>query len=249
MKKLFLISIICSICVSCEKAETPISVDEKDKPSSNHEYVDLGLPSQTLWATCNVGASNPKERGAYFAWGETEEKETFYANNYKYLDILNDRYEKYISMFYDREKNTWVTKEGLIQLEPEDDAATVHWSGKWRTPTQAEWEELVNSCEWTFSKEEFGIYVKGPNGNSIFLPITGEKFEDQFVLYYDDDPEELVAAYMGSTVCKRSDGTYSSYAANALISVSNIINGSKNIIDFYEIYRENGMTVRPVRDK
>ena len=40
-----------------------------------HYYVDLGLPSGTLWATCNVGAVNPTDYGDYFAWGETEPKD------------------------------------------------------------------------------------------------------------------------------------------------------------------------------
>ncbi len=45
-----------------------------DPQPDGHDYVDLGLPSGTLWATCNVGASSPEEYGDYFAWGETEPK-------------------------------------------------------------------------------------------------------------------------------------------------------------------------------
>ena len=44
--------------------------DDKDEPlPDNHEYVDLGLPSGTLWATRNVGADKPEDIGDYFAWG------------------------------------------------------------------------------------------------------------------------------------------------------------------------------------
>ena len=45
--------------------------------ANGHDYVDLGLPSGALWATCNVGASTPQEPGALFAWGETETKEVY----------------------------------------------------------------------------------------------------------------------------------------------------------------------------
>ncbi len=35
--------------------------------AQEHEYVDLGLPSGTLWATCNIGASSPSDCGEYFS--------------------------------------------------------------------------------------------------------------------------------------------------------------------------------------
>ena len=44
---------------------------KKDDVHNGHEFVDLGLPSGLLWATCNVGASSPEQAGLYFAWGET----------------------------------------------------------------------------------------------------------------------------------------------------------------------------------
>ena len=48
-----------------------------DNIDNGHEYVDLGLPSGTLWATCNVGAKTPEGYGSYFAWGETRSKSVF----------------------------------------------------------------------------------------------------------------------------------------------------------------------------
>lgn len=45
---------------------------------SQSAAVDLGLPSGIKWAAHNVGANKPEERGGYYAWGETEEK-----NNYE----------------------------------------------------------------------------------------------------------------------------------------------------------------------
>ena len=40
--------------------------------NNGYSYVDLGLPSGTLWATCNVGASKPSDAGLYFQWGDTQ---------------------------------------------------------------------------------------------------------------------------------------------------------------------------------
>ena len=72
LAKVILIIILAVIATSCSK-EKP----KNDNPVVVHEYVDLGLPSGTLWATCNVGADNPEDFGDYFAWGETEPKDFF----------------------------------------------------------------------------------------------------------------------------------------------------------------------------
>ena len=39
--------------------------------NNGYGYVDLGLPSKTLWATCNIGADKPSDFGLYFQWGDT----------------------------------------------------------------------------------------------------------------------------------------------------------------------------------
>ena len=64
---------------------------------NGHEYVDLGLPSGLLWATCNVGATKPEERGDYFAWGETTPKETYSWDNYKWCKGTGTTFTKYCS--------------------------------------------------------------------------------------------------------------------------------------------------------
>ena len=45
---------------------------DKGINNNGYEYVDLGLPSGTLWAACNVGASKPSDDGQYFQWGDTQ---------------------------------------------------------------------------------------------------------------------------------------------------------------------------------
>ena len=116
-----------------------------------HEYVDLGLPSGTLWATCNVGAYIPEEYGDYFCWGETEQKGVSEA--YSFTD-------------------------NPMELLPENDAATVNWGGDWRMPSLAQIEELINenytTTEWTTLNGVHGRKITSKsNGNSIFLPAAG----------------------------------------------------------------------------
>lgn len=131
---------------------------------NGHEYVDLGLPSGTLWATCNVGAINPEDYGDYFAWGETTPTDGI---NYKY-EILDEDLHRYFLTKYHSEDN-------LKTLEPSDDAATTNWGVGWRTPTQEEFSELALECKWEHAECNGvgGSLVTGPNGNSIFLPKAG----------------------------------------------------------------------------
>ena len=91
MKKIFLLMAVALpfLFVSCS--------DDKDEPEipDNHEYVDLGLPSGTLWATCNVGANSPEEYGDYFAWGETEPKDIYEWTTYKWCNWICDTVTDY----------------------------------------------------------------------------------------------------------------------------------------------------------
>ncbi len=138
-----------------------------DEPEDNREWVDLGLPSGTLWATCNVGADSPEEFGDYFAWGETEPKETYEWSNYKWCKGAKDRLTKY----WDYSHSTYIDP---TELEPGDDAATVNWGKWWRTPSWEEFNELCDNsiCKWKWTQINGvnGMLVTGPNGNTLFLP-------------------------------------------------------------------------------
>ena len=138
-------------------------------PKLEPEYVDLGL--SVKWATFNVGATKPEDYGDYFAWGETEPKEEYTWENYKWCDGTDANITKYN------------TTDGKTILEPADDAAQVHWGGKWRMPTKEEQQELIDRCRWerTNLNGVIGYKVTGPNGNSIFIPIAGayNSFDNQ----------------------------------------------------------------------
>jgi hypothetical protein len=131
-----------------------------------HEWVDLGLPSGTLWATCNVGANKPEEYGHYFAWGETEPKDDYQWSTYKWYDYMEFRLTKYC---HDDDKT---------ELDLEDDAAYVNWGPSWRMPSLEQINELVNNCTWqrTTVNGVDGMLVTGQNANTMFLPATGYRY-------------------------------------------------------------------------
>ena len=142
-----------------------------DTPAGEHECVDLGLPSGTLWATCNVGAEIPEESGYYFAWGETEPKSVHLWSTYEWCNGNNETMTKYC------------TVDNKTELDPEDDAAYVNWGPFWRMPTLDQLQELYDNCSWTWTNQNGwnGRLVTGPNGNSIFLPAAGCRWNERIL--------------------------------------------------------------------
>lgn len=120
---------------------------------NGHNYVDLGLPSGVLWATCNVGASSPSDYGNYYAWGEIKIKYSYDESNFDAID----------KGVFDDIANTY------------RDVACLDWKSAWRMPTKEDLYELVRKCTWTWVAigGRNGYKVMGPNGNSIFLPAAG----------------------------------------------------------------------------
>ena len=142
----------------------------------NHEYVDLGLPSGTLWATCNIGANNPEDYGDYFAWGETAPREVYNWGNYKWFKLYEDSSFEVTKYCTDSE---YGTVDGKTELDPEDDAAYVNWGASWRMPTQEQMKELMSNCRygrWTTQNGVKGYLLTGNNGNTIFFPAAGYRW-------------------------------------------------------------------------
>ena len=127
---------------------------------NGHEWVDLGLPSGTKWATCNVGASTPEQYGTYFAWGELLPKDEYNSGNYLANDISLDD----------------------ISGNAEYDVAAARWGGDWRMPAKTELQELRDNCTWTWTElnNVKGYILTGPNGNNIFLPASGVRDSGNF---------------------------------------------------------------------
>lgn len=139
--------------------------------------VDLGLASGLLWAKCNMGTTDPTKLGDYYAWAEISTKKKYSGEtykHYKYADYKLKRIKKYNA------------EDGKTVIDPEDDAARVNLGVGYRIPTQEDWEELLDECNWqavtitlpeimdpSQTKTIARWKVTGPSGNSIILPMTG----------------------------------------------------------------------------
>lgn len=141
-----------------------------------HDYVDLGLPNGTLWATCNMGANASEDFGDYFAWGELCPKTEYDWSNYRYANGGIDKLTKYCnnSDFGDNGFS-----DSLTILQSDDDVASVNWGGGWKMPNKAQWEELKQNTTstWTTQNGVEGWLFKASNGNSLFLPAAGIQYE------------------------------------------------------------------------
>ena len=148
---------------------------EDEPPVVEHEYVDLGLPSGTLWATCNVGANTPEEYGDYFAWGETVPKDYYDWNTYKWCNGNEYTLTKY-STDSNYGYNGFV--DNKTELDTYDDAAYVNWGPSWRMPTTEQQRELYEKCSsvWTTQNGVNGLLFTGPNGNTLFLSAASYRY-------------------------------------------------------------------------
>lgn len=217
--------IVMALFVSCKK-ENAVPSGGGDTPiPTTHEYVDLGLPSGLLWATCNVGADSPEDYGDYFAWGETTPKDNYDLSTYKWSNDDCTILSKYNT------KSLYGTVDNKTVLELEDDAAHVNWGGDWRMPTYDELVELKENCTWTWTTQEGknGYRVTGANGCSIFLPTAGFYYEKKL------NGADTIGAYWLSSL-------HSDYPTNAYYLYS--IPESVSISSYYRYY---GQPVRPVR--
>lgn len=192
--------------------------------TNGHEYVDLGLPSGTLWATCNVGATTPEGYGNYFAWGETATKKTYNWSTYFDTSDGGGTFTK-----YNRDG-------GKTVLDLEDDAAHVNWGGSWRMPTKEECWELLDNCSWTWTTQN------GINGYKVTSTKAG--YTDKFIFlpaagYRQDSGLDEVG----------SNGSYWSsslgwHDGNAMYLFLNL--RYLGPYGFSEASRSDGQSVRPV---
>ncbi len=191
----------------------------------NHEYVDLGLPSGTLWATCNIGANSPEDYGDYFAWGETAPKQIYEIETYMWYNNSYYMFTKYCT------NSSYGYVDNKTELDPEDDAAYVNWGPSWRIPSLEQIQELIDHCNWLRTSMN-GVRVNmvtGPNGNTIFLPTAG--YRNHSSIYND-----ITYGYIWSRTLS-NDETYSAYGLH-------FNPGQHEVIIFY---RATGFTVRAVR--
>lgn len=142
-------------------------------------YVDLGLPSHTLWATHNVGATAPEEYGNHYVWGETTSRTEW----------------PYNGSYFDSNYAIYNVGDGLKELKPEHDAAYVNWGSEWRMPTYEQMQELINTDYTTQTTTTYngvkGLLivskVAGYQGNAIFLPAAGYFTGNSTLLQYEGE--------------------------------------------------------------
>ena len=115
-----------------------VKISEPDGHLNGHGYVDLGLPSKTKWATCNVGASKPEESGDFYAWGETEPKTNFSWANYKWNDSVGSTYKS-------KDLGSNISKKNEYDPAYLNDKNIC-------LPTDVQWQELLDRCVWTYTK-------------------------------------------------------------------------------------------------
>jgi hypothetical protein len=157
--------------------------DNPVSPPVEGDWVDLGLPSGTLWATRNVGASAPEDYGDYFSWGETEPKDYYDWSTYKWLQEYQDAYGYCYSGYTKYCTYSYYGYNGFVdnktELDPSDDAACAHYPGG-RMPSLEQIQELIDNCTWQWTQRNGvnGQLGTGPNGNTIFLPAAGGRFDE-----------------------------------------------------------------------
>lgn len=179
-----------SVCVN----ENEVHFNPLQNDTPEHEYVDLGLPSGTLWATENIKDANGNE--LYFAWGETQgytsgqvgtdknfcwDADGDYPNDYAFGPVV-----------WNDQTNWGMTKynniDGKTELDATDDAATANWGSDWRMPTKEQSEELTanTTTAWTQVDGVNGLLCTSTaNTNTLFFPAVGNAVNGE--VYYVGD--------------------------------------------------------------
>ena len=152
---LFVTSSICGITQE-------ISIFTRTGVMKGHDYVDLGLPSGTMWATCNIGAKKATENGDYYAWGEIKPKKKYSEDTYKYVKFNKRENEyqftKYCNHSRDGYKGFYDKK---VELDIKDDVAHRKWKGEWRIPTYMQTDEILRECFIVETSDYNGTNVPG----------------------------------------------------------------------------------------
>jgi hypothetical protein len=202
-----------------------------DAQGNQHEVVDLGFTNGLLWSTCNLGANSPQELGNFYAWGETEPKESYSEANYKWTKEEGTVFTKY-TLKKDEKDVKMDPIDGKQILDATDDAVKVALGDHWKIPLKEDFTELTTACKRRCCKLNgvWGyLFTSKETGNSIFLPLAG---------FYDETDNFFI-------------GTYGYYWTNYLSS------DTREATHFYMVRPENnparhtterylGLSIRPV---
>ena len=208
--------------------ERIIALENIIKGMDSTEWVDLGLPSGTFWAKCNLGATSETAYGDYYMWGSTTPDSNHVCNwtNAPFNNGSDTYNEEHFNSVKDTVSPNNILAKGY-------DAAYKSTNGAARMPTYAEYSELKSNTtnEWTQVNGVNGRkFTSKTNGNSIFFPAAGFRSESEF----------------------RSRGSYGYYCISTLNSLNpdcyHGLNFDSNLIQNDDCYRYYGCCVRPVRN-
>lgn len=197
-------------------------------PDENHPHaIDLGLPSGTKWACCNIGAKKATDDGQHFAWGDPQVKTRFSWPTYAHYNVVN-----HVPV---------VDNIGEDIQGGKYDIARNQWQYSWSMPTTEQILELKNNCDiqWTTREGIKGIQAKGKNGAAIFLPAAGYKESagaDDKMFDYHRDAGNL-GYYWTSNSAKENDN-----------ATSMKISSNMYRIELLDSRRCKGYSVRAVRN-
>ena len=198
-------------CKKDDEDKDAISMDVVNKGvttkpgKEGKEYAVVDLGTSVLWATCNIGATSPQQYGDYFAWGETQTKQTYTWQTYTLCEGEFSAIKKYVF------ENSYGTIDSKETLEPIDDAATQLMGDNWKIPSREDFVELNMRCNYKCCKlnDVWGyLFTSKENGNSIFIPLSGMRdpeairFSSERGYYWsnklykgDDDNKKTLNAY------------------------------------------------------
>lgn len=136
--------------------------------ANGHDWVDLALPSQTKWATCNIGSNQPTQHGHPFAWAELDTKKKFSKSNYK-------------------------GNETALTLDESFDVSTLYYGYLWKTPSIEDWQELFFYCDIIYDNMSRCIIAQSPNGQSVLLPLELNTQENGYLYWTDTKITQMSA--------------------------------------------------------
>ena len=172
--------LICETIITLPGTPDPIETNTKVSPADDkhagYGYVDLGLPSGTKWATCNVGAAKPEAYGNYYAYGETKPKPRYDEASFIGYGAYTMRNPYNIQSFGEEDDMYSVPTGMRRRLKPEYDAARQNMGGEWQIPTRLQCKELRENCNTKYVKVngiKGTLYTSLKNGKSIFVPYAG----------------------------------------------------------------------------
>lgn len=196
----------------------PVAVDSTQISEYDDKAVDLGL--SVAWSSCDLGSSSDDGEGLLYAWGELESRTgSFIKDNYKYSDNLNGI-------------NGYANIGNDIARSKDYDPVVKAWGGNWHMPTENEFRELLEDCNWTWDSANSRFIITSTlNGNSIYWKVSSEG----------------AVYWLSNLYADKGDIMYNTSAYYFNLDRRNVrTNGKPNYPTY--TYRYEGKYIRPVKD-